>query len=131
MKKISSFILFLFSVFVISACSIYKSEGRKSFETKSPTQAASLAVQSTIQNCRNISEMALDFEANFSMAHRELLSAREGYEVWKTVLNNGQIQISEISQLENDYSVCESIFKSEEDWQNSKSEYFVNNSVNE
>ncbi|MBK7963803.1 MAG: hypothetical protein IPK04_22980 [Bdellovibrionales bacterium] len=138
--QVRRFPLITLCVFLNAAgCSVYKSEGRKTFESKAPQKIqALLGTQSTLnhkplpQNCEILSQFELEVRANYLPVSPEVLSTKNGVELWKSVTPNGVVQITLIESLntnfalnssgsrEVSYSLCHFEFKSELEWQNAE-----------
>lgn len=122
-----------------TGCSVYKSEGRKTFESKAPQKIQALVgTKNTFaqlpppKNCEILSPIELEVLANYLAVSPEVLSTKNGTELWKSVTLDGVVQITLIESLnsqstltssdsvEMNYSVCQFEFKSELDWQSAE-----------
>ena len=90
----SSFIKlsFLLSISLfVGACSLYKSTGRKNFES-SAKENLDLQDFKPIQ-CDEISNVAYWYETRFSSPHSQWIESLPNFEVWQDDLEGSSIQI--------------------------------------
>lgn len=113
--------LISFSLICFSACSIYKSAGRNSFESKAPANIQAVSVQS----CDNVSELNLEISTHLSPDFQELISSTESTEIWKKTNANGSVNVTVIEKLEHDYSLCHYTFASAEEWLKVQADFFL------
>lgn len=153
-------------IFTVTACSIYKSEGRKVFESKAPLHfvsgtgikalrnrdsanqlelAPELTTGFTSANCEILSSFELDLRAHSISGTPEVLITQDGSELWKTLRDDGAMQITVITSFmsssmissmtssqkaqrsgqEKQFSVCQHLFSSEEQWQQQENEFLL------
>lgn len=117
-------------IFTVNACSIYKSEGRKAFESKAPLHiisgtgikalrnassaeqleltsdlpseiaATELTRDLTSPDCEILSSLELDLRAHSISGTPEVLITQNGSEIWKVRRADGFIQITVIASLQ-------------------------------
>jgi hypothetical protein len=121
------------------ACSIYRSEGRKTFESKAPQKIQALLASLHIQNkphktqdCEILTQFELETRANTLSVSPEIIALNNELEIWKNYSPEGTVQITMIEPLaqknlqnsmrfeDTIYSLCHYEFKSELDWQNAE-----------
>lgn len=124
-KKFSS-LATLGLILSISGCSIYRSEGRKTFESKVPTGVQTAAAYNSLksQNCEVMSELKLDLESSFLDGPQELLLAKDKYEVWQKITVQNSVEITVIENLGSQSSVCHYTFSSLNDWNEHQASFF-------
>lgn len=115
-------VIFILSLLSVSACSIYKSGGRNTFEAKAPENLPSVSAQS----CDNVSEFNLGLSTHLSSDFAELIQESENVQVWKKDLEDGSMKVTVVEKLESQYSVCHYAFSSNEEWIKVQSDFFIN-----
>ena len=115
------------SLALISACSLYKSEGRKDFES-SAKENLNLQDFKPIQ-CDDISLVSYWYETRITSPHSQWVEGHPHLEVWQDTLPNEQIQIrtyekhSDQPQHMMNITRCQSTFSSLEEWKESRAFY--------
>jgi hypothetical protein len=106
----------LFLVFilmpVLSACSLYKSEGRKQFDSQAPSKISGFA----LQGCHREGKIETWLNQEFPNKNYELVSSDSELEIWKT---NGPATIEVRASQKDDSGLtttCTYLFASEEVW---------------
>lgn len=69
---------------LINGCSIYRSEGRKQFESEAPNKVSVNSVPVLFQpkNCKKIGSLETWFKEEFPAQNYELIIAKDDFEVW-------------------------------------------------
>jgi hypothetical protein len=115
------------TLFFICACSIYKSSGRKSFES-SAKQNISLQYLTPLQ-CDDISSVSYWYETRFSSPHSQWIESLPHFEVWLDTLEGQKIQIRTYEKHDDQphelasITRCQSTFDSYQEWQQYRSFY--------
>lgn len=128
MKFISYLVYLFLPLLFLPACSVYKSQGRKQFETDSAAKltttskprAKSQVGLSTrafeLKSCRNQNKLATWFQAEFPMRTYELITAESDLEIWKNRLEDGSVEIRATQTSETGSTTCIYQFASESVW---------------
>lgn len=104
-----------------SGCSIYRSEGRKQFESEAPSKIAANGFQ--IQSCKKIGKLENWFNTEFPAHNYELIVADNDLEVWKTPSNGGTVEVTAIQKVNLDIHSCIYEFSNEASWQANKAQF--------
>lgn len=114
---------------LLTSCSLYSSAGRKQFEEKAPSAIQTTQSQKplesiqayTLQGCREMSAAETWFREEFPNSNHELVEMHPDYEVWGRSVEDGQVEITVISQdAKTDTKATESCiykFESKKIWQ--------------
>jgi len=103
----------IFSLMLLTSCSLYSSAGRKQFEEKAPESIQSFSLKS----CRTLSAAETFLREEFPSNTHELIEMHPDYEVWERTLTNGQVEITVISQDNKTTDSCLYQFESKQIWQ--------------
>ena len=112
---------------LICGCSIYKSTGRKDFES-SAKQNLNLQEFKPIQ-CDGISPVSYWYETRITSPHSQLIESLPNLEVWQDILTDNQIQIrtyekhNDQDQQLPSITRCQSTFSSLFEWKQLRSFY--------
>lgn len=71
-------------LFSLSACSVYKSEGRKQFESVAPNKIQASATSFELIGCKNESAIESWFKQEFPNKNYELVESDVDLEIWLT-----------------------------------------------
>jgi hypothetical protein len=104
---------FLLSLLLLTSCSLYSSAGRKQFEEKAPNSIQSFSLQS----CREMSAAETWLREEFPNSSHELIEMHPDYEVWGKPLEDGQMEVTVISQDSKITESCVYKFESRKTWQ--------------
>ena len=114
--------LFLTSILIFSSgCSIYRSEGRKQFESEAPAKIEANGFH--IQSCKKIGKLENWFNTEFPANNYELIVADNELEVWKTLHQGGPVEVTAIQKINTDIHSCVYEFSSELSWQTNKDQF--------
>lgn len=109
---------------LLTSCSLYSSAGRKQFEEKAPTSITTTSqkplesIQSySLLGCRELSVAETWFREEFPNTSHELIEMHPDYEVWGRDIENGQVEITVISQDNKTTESCLYKFESKKIWQ--------------
>lgn len=115
------------SLALVSACSLYKSDGRKEFESNAK-ENLNLQEFKPIQ-CDDISPVAYWYETRITSPNSQWVESHPHLEVWQDTLSQNQIQIrtyekhTDQPQQMMNITRCQSTFSSLEEWKESRSFY--------
>lgn len=112
-----------FLLLSLSACSLYRSEGRKSFETKAEEN---LDLQSLQQmQCDEISAVQYWYETSLPKAGSEWVEPpSESLEVWLRHDSSGRVLVQSYEQTQPHITRCNIAFASRNEWQKFQAFYF-------
>lgn len=106
-------------MFLMSGCSLYRSEGRKEFESDVPQKIASFQ----LTKCKKEAKIETWFHQEFPSKSYELVIAENDLEVWKTT-NQGVVEIRASQKDENNVtSTCTYEFANETVWSLYKTQF--------
>jgi hypothetical protein len=106
--------------FLIGGCTVYRSEGRKQFESDSNLKASTNSFSFALQTCINsIDNSQNDFIGEMPQLTDELIYANHRVEAWLSYHNNS-VEIKTIQMGELTSQVCTYLFENEEIWASSK-----------
>lgn len=108
---LSTFIIFLIS---LSGCSVYRSEGRKQFESAAP-EKLSTATLYQLKECKTSSSLENWFNEEFPSQNYELIVANNDLEIWHSA-KNSFIEIKAIQKLDSKIHSCIYEFATGSDW---------------
>lgn len=123
-KVLSTFIMSFTAglMLILSACSVYTSEGRKEFEQSAPSEIQSQAYW--MINCRELSTAETWVRSEFPNASGELIDLTEDYEIWKKPQGKGPVDITVLTkQDDNVTQSCAYRFESEEVWKKNQQKF--------
>lgn len=109
----------LITALFLTSCSFYSSTGRKQFEEKAPSQiqAQAAGFGSTFVQCRPVSSAEMWVHGEFPADSQEIVELLPNKEVWKKVLADGSLEITQISKSENGSAEsCVYGYSSEQTW---------------
>lgn len=116
----------IFSI-TLNACSLYKSDGRKKFESKAE-QNITLQDFKPIQ-CDDITKVSYWYETRLSAPQSQWVESLPHLEVWQDQLEGGQIQIRTYEKHNDQFQEianitrCRSTFSSLSEWLELRSFY--------
>lgn len=110
MKK---FLLSSLCLAFLSGCTIYRSEGRKQFESEAPGKVAAASFQ--LISCKKEGKLETWFNEEFPSHTYELVVAESDLEIWRTL--RGQIvEVKALQKSEKTTQACIYQFASETVW---------------
>ncbi|MNJ98548.1 hypothetical protein D3C87_163150 [compost metagenome] len=112
-QKVMRRILYSLSFIVfLSGCSLYRSEGRKDFESDAPEKISGFE----LKKCKKEGKIETWFNQEFPAKTYELVVAEADLEIWKTI-NQGVVEVRALQKDEtNTTSTCTYEFASEAIW---------------
>jgi hypothetical protein len=106
MKTLALFPLFL----LLSSCSVYKSQGRKQFESESSGQVRTFSLLS----CKKQNNISAWFQSEFP--NYELVVAESDLEVWKSTNQDDTIDVRAVQINMSEQIICNYSFSNEGAW---------------
>lgn len=100
-------------LFLISACSVYKSQGRKQFESDAPGKIKTYS----LLFCQKQNTLFAWFQAEFPSKNYELVVAETDLEIWKSKNKDGGIDVRAVQINNSGQIVCNYAFANENVWQ--------------
>ncbi|MDG0817449.1 hypothetical protein [Bdellovibrio svalbardensis] len=118
----SIFVLSLTIIF-LSGCSLYKSEGRKEFESNAPGKVKTSSTEIfQLKGCKKESSLESWFNAEFPAASYELVVAENDLEVWRTT-HPGTVEVKAIQKTETSTQSCLYEFSTKAVWDGYKEQF--------
>lgn len=111
------------TIIFLSGCSLYKSDGRKEFESNAPGKiktSSTMAFQ--LKSCKKEGSLESWFNAEFPAASYELVVADNDLEVWRTT-HPGSVEVKAIQKTETSTQSCLYEFSSKSTWDNYKEQF--------
>lgn len=118
-KALKSSLLF----FLLGACTVYQSEGRKQFENDSNGKISTSSYSFTPTACTTEPHLEIETFGDSSLEAGELVYTNEGLEAWLTHYS-GSVEIKTILKGELKSQICTYQFESEEIWNSNKPLFF-------
>lgn len=117
MKKVAVFSSMLF---LLGACSVYKSQGRKQFDTDAAGKIQSFSLQS----CKKQNALTAWFQSEFPNKNYEMVVMEPDLEIWKTHDAQGAVEVKAIQINENRSRIsCTYHFSSDKMWEIYKDQF--------
>jgi hypothetical protein len=126
-KSFIKFIFYANTSILICACSLYKSSGRKDFESNAK-QNLTLQEFKPIQ-CDDISAVSYWYETRITSPHSQWIESLPNLEVWQDNLGDDQVQIrtyekhNDQTQQLPSMTRCQSTFSTLAEWKQFRSFY--------
>lgn len=112
MKLTLAFALFLcFS----TGCSLYKSEGRKQFESEAQDKIAAAAGAFQLKGCKKEGKLETWFNEEFPSRNYELVLAESDLEIWRTMKGKA-VEVKALQKMDNSTQSCIYEFSNEMVW---------------
>ncbi|MEN0058257.1 MAG: hypothetical protein AAGB31_05440 [Bdellovibrio sp.] len=74
----------LIMTFFLGGCTVYRSDGRKQFESEAPGKISASASSFQLLSCKKESSLETWFQQEFPSANYELVVAENDLEIWRT-----------------------------------------------
>ncbi len=111
MKSIPALALILF---FSTGCSLYKSEGRKQFESQAPGKIAGASF--VLKSCKKEGVLETWFNGEFPASNYELVMSEADLEIWRTIRDD-KVEVKALQKIGNSTQSCVYQFASETVWQ--------------
>ncbi|AHZ84130.1 hypothetical protein AB1A81_07205 [Bdellovibrio bacteriovorus] len=108
-----SFILSSLFVVLLSGCTIYRSEGRKQFESEAPDKVAAASFQ--LISCKKEGKLETWFNEEFPSHTYELVISETDLEIWRT-LRGEVVEVKALQKSEKATQSCIYQFANETIW---------------
>ena len=110
-----------FMMIYLSGCSLYKSEGRKEFESDTPGHVVAASIQ--LKSCSKQSSLETWFSEEFPAKNYELVVSEDTLEIWKSTSSVTPIEVKALQKLEAATQICTYEFANEQAWLANKDEF--------
>ncbi|WII71940.1 hypothetical protein QJS83_15865 [Bdellovibrio sp. 22V] len=108
-----SFLLSSLSFIFLSGCTIYRSEGRKQFESEAPSKISASSFQ--LKSCKKENRLESWFNEEFPAHNYELVVAENDLEIWRT--HRGRtVEVKAIQRADNATHSCIYEFADDVTW---------------
>ena len=119
--------IFLFSLFFLSACSMYKSNGRKQFESDSAGKIQTQSQSFSLQSCTKVDALKRWFQSEFPAQSYEIVVSDTDLEILKNTNAQGTVEIiatQSANPVSNESAVtCTYLFANEDIWRTHKDKF--------
>ncbi|UOF02341.1 hypothetical protein [Bdellovibrio reynosensis] len=105
---------------LLSGCTVYRSDGRKQFETAAPGKVAAASFQ--LLSCKKENKLESWLNEEFPNHSYELIVADSDLEIWRTNRNN-KIEVKAIQRSEKSTHSCIYEFADEAVWNQYKEQF--------
>jgi len=104
-------------ILFLSGCSIYKSDGRKQFESDAPQKVKTSSHNSNfqLQGCKKETALESWFNEEFPSTSYELVVSENDLEIWRTT-HPGSVEVKALQKTEGVTQSCTYQFSSKEIW---------------
>lgn len=116
--------LALISIPLFIGCSIYRSEGRKQFESEAPKKVTtkSLSTPYELKSCKTQGKLESWIQEEFPTKSYELILAENDLEIWKTQIDTS-IEVKVLQRNNLNTQSCVYRFDNSESWNNVKEQF--------
>lgn len=90
--------------FLLSGCTVYRSDGRKQFESDAPGKVAAAAFE--LLSCKKEGRLESWFNEEFPAKNYELVISEQDLEIWRTARTDGHIEVKAIQKTEKSTQSC-------------------------
>ncbi len=120
----SIFVLALTIIF-LSGCSLYKSDGRKDFESAAPGKLKTSSTAAfQLKSCKKEGSLEAWFNSEFPATSYELVVTENDLEVWQTI-RAGAVEVKAIQKTDTSTQSCLYEFSSKAAWEASKDQFIL------
>lgn len=110
------FIISIFAGILLSGCTIYRSEGRKQFESEAPVKVSATASSAfQLQSCKQQGRLETWLSEEFPSQSYELVVTEPDLEIWRTH-RGSTVEVKALQKSENGTQTCTYTFSSDEVW---------------
>lgn len=103
--RFRTMILSAFTVLLLSGCTVYRSDGRKQFESQAPGKVGASATAFQLKSCKKEGRLETWFNEEFPSHNYELVIAENDLEIWRTH-HNGLVEVKAIQKTETATHSC-------------------------
>lgn len=115
---LSTLTFFLFS---LNACSLYRSEGRKQFESNAPGKVSTASLFQ-LKYCKKSGSLEIWFNEEFPSQNYELILAENDLEIWRSS-KNSTVEVKAIQKNDSLFQSCIYEFANETVWNTHKEQF--------
>lgn len=117
-------IVLLSALFLVSlgGCTIYRSEGRKQFESEAPSKVSAAGFQ--LLSCKKEGKLETWFHEEFPAREYELVVSEHDLEIWKTSRGD-QVEVKALQKSDKSTQSCIYQFASETVWALYKDQFIL------
>lgn len=114
----------LSALFLVSlgGCTIYRSEGRKQFESEAPSKVSAAGFQ--LLSCKKEGKLETWFHEEFPAREYELVVSEHDLEIWKTSRGD-QVEVKALQKSDKSTQSCIYQFASETVWALYKDQFIL------
>lgn len=105
-----------------TGCSLYKSEGRKQFESEAQDKIAASAGAFQLKGCKQEGKLETWFNEEFPSRNYELVLAESDLEIWRT-MKGSTVEVKALQKMESGTQSCIYEFSSDLVWNLYKEEF--------
>ena len=123
MKSILTSLIIIASlpIFLVG-CSLYKSEGRKQFESDAPAKVQTASKAFELKSCKKEGSLESWFNEEFPAASYELVVSEADLEIWRTT-HAGSVEVKAIQKTDTASQSCFYEFSSNTNWELYKDQF--------
>ncbi|MGZ3771232.1 MAG: hypothetical protein ACXVCP_13145 [Bdellovibrio sp.] len=107
--------------FVLSGCTVHRSEGRKQFESEGPSKVSTASLFQ-LKYCKTSNSLEAWFNEEFPSENYELIVSENDFEVWHST-KNSTVEIKAIQKENSKIQSCVYQFANETVWNNYKEQF--------
>lgn len=114
-------ILVIVSFFLLNACSVYRSQGRKQLESEGP---ATTTVQNfALESCSKQNALKAWFQSEFPNRSYEIIVSDPDLEILKNISNDGSVEIRATQNSGDARLTCTYRFTDQKTWHQHKAQF--------
>lgn len=106
----------------LTGCSLYKSEGRKQFESDAPAKVQTSSKAFELKSCKKEGSLESWFNEEFPAASYELVVSEADLEIWRTT-HAGSVEVKAIQKTDTATQSCFYEFSSNTNWELYKDQF--------
>lgn len=93
------------SVLFLSGCTVYRSEGRKQFESEAPSKVSASSAAFQLKSCKKEGRLETWFNEEFPARTYELVVSENDLEIWRTH-RDARVEVKAIQKTETVAQSC-------------------------
>jgi hypothetical protein len=105
-----------------TGCSLYKSEGRKNFESEAPGKIEAAATSFQLKGCKKEGKLETWFNEEFPASNYELVLSENDLEIWRT-MKGKVVEVKALQKSETSTQSCIYEFSNEIVWNLYKADF--------
>ncbi|MEK2645092.1 hypothetical protein [Bdellovibrio sp. BCCA] len=103
------------SVLFLSGCTVYRSDGRKQFETEAPGKVSTTATAFQLKSCKKEGRLETWFNEEFPSRTYELVVSEPDLEIWRTHRDQ-RVEVKALQKTETTTQACVYEFANDVVW---------------